>query len=129
MTHPADSHVADLLSALDQFTGSAERYQHAMLSDLTYTQGVRYMAEHACAYWLIDVIASYQTVPAIRREPFQQWKLVRKTAAHGDDCAVVTCTNGDGKVLARQRIAYTDFPLPSIVMYCEQGVILLPNEH
>lgn len=37
--------------------------------------GVKYMADEAGAYWLLDIIASYQTDAKIRREPFQVWEL------------------------------------------------------
>jgi hypothetical protein len=33
------------------------------------------MADEAGAYWLLDIIASYQTDAKIRREPFQVWEL------------------------------------------------------
>jgi hypothetical protein len=44
---------ADLI----QFTGSEHWYHHAMVRDVLYTDGVKYVAETAGAYWLIDEIA------------------------------------------------------------------------
>jgi hypothetical protein len=43
---------------------------------------------------------------------------------------VLTCTDGDSEVpIITQQIEWTDFPLPSIRLYVERGVLLLPSEH
>jgi hypothetical protein len=107
---------------------------------------VRFLAEQAGAYWLIDLIASHQRSAAARREPFQVWRLVltpnrprgfMARAEMGGDC------RGTGQVLLHQnragqwlegpaivqRIPYTDFPLPDgIKLYLEDGVLCLPSE-
>ncbi|MCH7559291.1 MAG: hypothetical protein IIB56_17810 [Planctomycetes bacterium] len=57
---------------LDQFTGTSQYYTY--MAGLKLTDGVKYMADEAGAYWLLDIIASYQTDAKIRREPFQVWE-------------------------------------------------------
>ena len=57
---------------LDQFTGTSQYYQY--MAGLKLTDGVKYIADEAGAYWLLDIIASYQTDAKIRREPFQVWE-------------------------------------------------------
>ncbi len=42
---------------LAQFTGTEQYYKH--LGGLVYTDGVKYLAEKAGSYWLLDIIASY----------------------------------------------------------------------
>lgn len=44
---------------LSPFTGTEHWYKH-WLGGLLYTDGVKYVADQAGAYWLIDAIASYQ---------------------------------------------------------------------
>lgn len=44
---------------LARFKGSESFYPQG-LSRLVYTEGVKYLADNAGAYWLIDLIASYQ---------------------------------------------------------------------
>ena len=39
---------------LAQFTGSERFYRHALVRDVIYTEGVRYVADTVGAYWLID---------------------------------------------------------------------------
>ncbi len=48
-------------SELAQFTGTEYWYRHAFKRSITYTDGVKYVAEKAGAYWLIDEISLYFT--------------------------------------------------------------------
>jgi len=116
---------------LNRFTGTECYY--AYLAGLKLTDGVKYLAEVAGAYWLLDVIASYQIGNAkIRREPFQVWelKLSPDNATTGKHEAVVTMkTDTDHPLLVKQQIEYTDFPLDSITLYLIDGVILLTSEY
>ncbi len=116
------------LRNLDQFTGTENYYRHL---GIQYTDGVQFLADNADCYWLIDAIASYQTVLRVnpRLFDFQFWEL--KVADTGDfRSAVLICADGDSEVsIITQRIEHTDFPLPSIHLYVERGVLLLPSEH
>jgi hypothetical protein len=116
------------LSGLDQFTGSENYFQHL---GIRYTDGIQFLASNADCYWLIDAIASYQ--PALCQNPrlfdFQFWEL-KVTDHDGSKSAVLTCTDGDSEVpVITQQIEWTDFPLPTIRLYVERGVLLLPSEH
>jgi hypothetical protein len=96
---------------------------------------VKYVADEAGAYWLIDIIAIAQEhTPALKDQSFQTWKLTVKE----DASAVVVCTNGGKRTLYRQEISLTDFPLREIAFYCcrdgllgdgIEWVILLPSEY
>jgi hypothetical protein len=59
-----------LLHELGYFTGDLERYRH-WSRRLIYTLGIQHLAERAGAYWLIDLIASWQLKPEVAREYFQ----------------------------------------------------------
>ena len=45
---------------LAQFYGTSAYYRFIILSNLVLTDGTKYLAEVAGAYWLMDLIASYQ---------------------------------------------------------------------
>ena len=49
-----------------------------------------------------------------------------------DGKATAQIEDGNGKVLAKQKIDYTNFPLDVIVLYCvpqdDKFVVLLPSE-
>jgi hypothetical protein len=112
-------------SDLANFTGSENWFKH-WLGKCLYTDGAKYVAEQACAYWLIDEIAINQTRPNVRVEEFQVWVLKIDL---GKRKGVLSCDDGNGNVVFTKRIEYTDFPLPEIRFYCTDDVILLPSEY
>lgn len=112
-------------SALPTFIGPTEYYQH--WSGMRYTDGVKFLADEAKAYWLLDVIASWQPKAlrdAALRE-FQLWEL----HVNVDHTATIVCSRDSEDVAFRQKIEYTDFPLDYVRLYVEGGIILLPSEH
>lgn len=115
---------------LQQFMGGTVHwYRHNLARTVTYTDGVKYMAERAGAYWLIDEIALAQIgEPRVRAEDFQSWKLKVTGSA-----AMLTCDDGNGNIVFSKPIDFTDFPLDEINIWVESGeggrVILLPCEH
>ena len=109
-------------ASLDQFTGT-EAY-HRYLMGINLTDGVKYMADAAGAWWLIDAVCSYQ--PEHRGVGFQVWEL----NLNGKGGAVLTMKEDKDKpALVTQRISFTTFPLPSIKLYLIGGVLLLPSEY
>lgn len=112
---------------LAQFTGTDHWYLHNIARGVTYTDGVKYVAETAGAYWLLDAIAIAQmTEPKVMDEPFQCWTLATDLVKR---VAILVCDDGNGKVLYTQTIGFTDFPLDEIKFYVADRVILLPSEY
>jgi len=115
---------------LNHFIGTTQYYHY--LAGLKLTDGVKYLADEAGAYWLLDIIASYQTDEKIRKLHFQVWelKLSPDNATTGKHEAVVTMkTDSNRPLMVKQQIEYTDFPLDSITLYLIDGVILLTSEY
>ena len=114
-------------SDLRQFTGSENWYRHGLVRDVLYTDGAKYLAEHGEAYWLLDEIAFAQRHDTrLAAEEFQLWKLI---VDQEDDSAVLTCDDGNGRILWREDIPFTDFPLPEVTLYFCNNTILLPREY
>lgn len=67
-----------LTQALQQFIGTENYYFLPQFPSFRYTDGVKYLAEKAGAYWLIEAIFSHN-----RREHFQYWKLNLNAADRG----------------------------------------------
>lgn len=111
-------------SDLSQFTGTDNWYRHSLCRNIVYTDGVKYLAETAGAYWLIDKVATNQLEPKIRREEFQCWRLV----VRGREADLIA-DDGNGNIIHRELIEFTDFPLDKIELWVEGNVILLPSEH
>lgn len=112
-------------SDLDQFAGGSDTvFSHQLLTKFRYTCGVQHMAVEGGAYWLIDKIISLQLKPEIAAEVFQSWKLT-VTANTG----LLLCDDGDGKVVYREEIGFTDFPLPKIKLWMVGFTLMLPCEY
>jgi hypothetical protein len=121
-----EQQAEDLNGELARFTGTETWWRH-WTGRITYTDGVKYLAEKAGAFWLIDLVASHQTA-RLQREDLQIWKLI--VDRNKTPMAVATCqADTNAPVLVQQGIEYTDFPLPSITLWLVDGVLLLPNEY
>ncbi len=115
----------DLKNSLGQFIGTERYYRINPIAVLT--DGTKYLADTAKAYWLVDAIASY--LPKFTGlEDF----VVAELTVTGSK-AELLLENGNGLVLDSQRIEYTDFPLPSIRIFACWGgefwVLMLPTEY
>jgi hypothetical protein len=111
--------MQDLKSALSQFYGSDNYYPH-WAKVIRFTDGVKYLADKAGAYWLIDIVASYR-----RKEPFQIWTLKVK-----DKQGIVEMREDTNTpVLVSQEIPYTDFPLDTIKLYLVGNILMLTTEY
>ena len=124
----------ELTSGLPHFIGteSYTRLPYPWLNtNLLLTDGAKYLAETAGAFWLMDAIAFHQITPAVSCEPFQVWKLTVSESGK----SVLSCTDGNQNTLTSMEIEYTDFPLPEITLYAEQSdylggrVVMLPSEY
>lgn len=117
--------AAQLNSELHYFTGTEQYFFHPLFPKFHYTDGIRFLAREAGAYWLLEKIFSLQGLPVLKRHDRQFWKLeVRE-----DQTARLVCEDGDGSEIHVEAIAYTDFPLPEISLFFMERVLLLPSEY
>ncbi|HXE54660.1 MAG TPA: hypothetical protein VN541_16685 [Tepidisphaeraceae bacterium] len=113
-----------LRKELRQFTGTTQYHRNFL--GMNYTDGVQYLAERAGAFWLIDAIASWQPYVRPVDHGFQVWELV----VHGNRTAELTARRDAGQEpMAIQKIPYTDFPMKSVELWVEEGILILPSEH
>jgi hypothetical protein len=111
---------------LSQFTGTEQWYRHSLNRKVLFTDGIKFLADRAGAYWLIDEIALIQPYDKrVATQPFQVWKLIVRP----DHTATLTCEDGNGKAVFTKQISFTDFPLDEIMLYFTDNVILLPSEY
>lgn len=116
---------------LSQFTGTSQWYP-TIVPSITYTDGAKYVADTAGAYWLLDDIALYNTYEkTVQKEEFQVWKLAVNLE---EKTGVLTCSDGGknghkSKVVFTKQIPFTDFPVSELVIWFTDNVILLPSEY
>lgn len=120
MTKSFDQHI------FDEFTGSENWYRHGLVPSITFTDGAKYIADQAGAYWLLDEIALAQRFDKkIAAEEFQVWKLT----VNPDSSAMLVCEDGNDNVVFTKPIPFTDFPAEGVTFWFANNVIYLPSEH
>jgi hypothetical protein len=120
MTKSLDPHI------LRQFTGSEHWYRHGLVRSILFTDGAKYVADQAGAYWLLDEIALAQRgEKAVAAEEFQAWTLTVKA----DHSATLACDDGNGRIVFEKVIPFTDFPPEGISLWFVNNTIYLPSEH
>lgn len=129
--------ATEIKDALRNFTGTEGYLRHNPFGGkgLVVTDGVRFVAEKAGAFWLLDAILSHQRA-ALKDEmlrDFQFWRL----KVNADKSALLTCERDTDDVVISQHIEYTDFPLDEVRLYLALGsvdgenpeyVLMLPSE-
>jgi len=120
--------VKNLNDEFAEFTGTEHYYRH-WLPVFVYTDGIKMMAEKYQAYWLLDIVFSWQSKDKVSREKFQIWTL----EVSGKKGEVLMRPDCDKPVITCQRIPFTDFPEGMLKMYfIDDGtnkVLLLPSEY
>ena len=115
----------DALFNLSSFTGTSRYYPFSRRHLLT--DGTKYLADTAGAYWLMDAAASH-----LDEIGTQDWFVLIRLVVQNRS-AVMVYEDGNGHEHARQEIEYTDFPLSHIQLFaCWNGshwVIVLPSEY
>ena len=125
MTRPLTP--AELLNHLAQCTGT-EAY-HRTHPGLLATDGAKYLADAAGAYWLLDIVWS------VLRKITDEFAVLELTLEKGSSRAEVLIHDGrePKTIYHRQSIPYTDFPLPTIKLYLQENglerVVMLPGEY
>jgi hypothetical protein len=112
-------------NVLSQFTGSENWYRHGLVRNILFTDGAKYVADAAGAYWLLDEIALAQRFDKkVAAEEFQSWKL----KVNPDSTATLTCEDGNYNVVFTKPIEFTDFPPEGVTLWLENNTIYLPSE-
>jgi hypothetical protein len=121
--------IDELNQTLAGFTGTINWYRH-WTNLLSYTDGVKTLAEAVGGFWLIDAIASWQIKPKVAQCEFQVWTLFVKE----DQTATLQMQEDTGlQPVVTQQLVYTDFPVGVFRLWVESSgrerVLLLPSEH
>ena len=123
MLEVKEKEIKDLNNEFTNFYGTENYYQHWTKKGV-FTDGIKAMADRFKAYWLIDVVFSYQD-KKIGSIPFQVWSIV----STGDKATVEMKEDSDQPILVSQEIPLTDFPKGMLKMFYIDNVLLLPSEY
>lgn len=117
--------VDEFKDVLAGFSGSDYHYPHRLHNGITMqlTDGCMYVREYGNAYWLFDIILSWQI--KLQNFKFQVWKLVKQC----DGSWFIECSDGNNKVIGCQEIECAEFPVDHLEVWFNEGVCLLPAEY
>ncbi|MCW5921432.1 MAG: hypothetical protein KIS77_03755 [Saprospiraceae bacterium] len=113
-----------LQAELKNFTGSEQVFYNPLFRKFRYTEGVKYLAQEANCYWLLDYIFSNQHSKTLQQTPFQVWSLNAK-----DNTATITVEDGNKNQVKFFKLEFTDFPLEQIDLWFIEGTLILPSEY
>jgi hypothetical protein len=115
-----DQHNKRLLTQADlnHFTGTTQYWQTGLaFHPFLYTDGVQFLVSRGEAYWLLDLIGSWQYESAVKNDrmlgEMQFWTLTVRE----NKTALAICERDSGDVVVKQAIPFTDFPLPKVRLY------------
>lgn len=114
---------------LAKFTNTGTLYQVALFNRTGCTEGAKFVADTAGAWWLLDIIVSYQFNAKVKPAKFQVWDLT----VWEDRTATLECKDDTGHLIISHEIADCDFPIPEITLWFSHQpqqlpTILLPSE-
>ena len=114
-----------LKDELKQFYGTSNYY--TITYNTVMTDGVKYFADKAEAYWLITDIALNST---LRKELKDETFIVIKTRKKKDGGIIVQYEDGNYNPLLLEEYPYSDLPDNSeFTLWKEFSTILLPSEY
>lgn len=106
---------------LAQFTGTSQYYRH--MGTVVLTDGAKFFADTAGAYWFMDILA---TEPEVVKQGRQFAAITLKVE---DSEAVITATDGNENKVWEQHINYTTCPEGEWKFYIVDGVVMLTSEY
>lgn len=123
---------------LRQFTGDLERFLHPFARGVIYTPGIRYLAQRAGAYWLIDEIALAIAGGDVARAGKSDERVLSlhfwRLEVREDRSAMLTARAYHGvPPFVTHHIPCTDFPLDHVDVWAgndgRHWTLYLPSEH
>ena len=115
----------NLKRELQHFTGNETFYRNPLFPRFVYTEGVKFLAEKAGAYWLLDFIFSNQILELLKTEAFQTWKITVSES----EAASIQVEDGNDNKLSSFNLTYTDFPLQEFTLWLVDNTLMLPSEY
>lgn len=122
--------VSTVLPDLANYYGTLGYLRHRIVPvgpGLLLTDGARYVAEEAGAYWLMDKVLLNAKDWLLEGDGFCSVELLVK-----DSKGKLIVEDGDGGLLHDEDIEYTDFPEPGIRFFLQDGsepVLMLQSEY
>jgi hypothetical protein len=120
----------DLKADLAHFTGTEQWFRCFLNRKVTYTEGVKYFAEKAGAYWLLDILAT--ELPGLVKK---HGMIFVSAESDGSQANLVAVRDKGEPPLWHRHVDFTDLPAGEWPLWMGEGgpggtmVIMLPSEY
>jgi hypothetical protein len=118
-----ENQSARLRADLGAFIGTEQWHRHALNRHLLLTDGVKYFADTAGAWWLLDIVAT-EVLPFPATHPCLVIHLDVNDAK-----AIIRVSDGDDIQIYCRHIHFNDAPDGLWRVYLTDNVLLLPSEY
>ena len=118
--------LAKFKAELGQFTGTEHYYFNPLYLEMHYTDGVKYLAETAGAYWVLDIIGT-EFFPKQQSGEWDSFVVIKLTIAM--NAMVIQVQDGNHNDYLHKNIPFTDFPEGEWALWLVDGILLLPSEY
>lgn len=125
----------ELERELSLFTGTEAYHRLSFLHPKNFvtTDGIKFLAQKAGCFWLVDEIAFAQQIPIIKNDEMLQCMQFWKLKVHDNSSAILTCSRDEGDIVYKKEISFTDFLLDDVMLYLQTddkySVLMLPSEY
>jgi hypothetical protein len=116
-------HMTTLESDLRQFTGTEQYHFNPFYRWMQYTDGVKYFAEKAGAYWFLDIIGT-ELLALTKNEEFMAIDLIVR-----DGKFQILVTDGNDTVLKKKTGNFTDCPTGVYRFFLTNNVLMVTSEY
>lgn len=113
----------NLVAELRNFTGTEQYYVNPLYRWMKYTDGVKYFATKAGAYWFLDVVGTELRDLASKEEFMTVDFIVRD--GKGD----ILVTDGNDTVLWKRKTIVTDCPTGTYRFFLQHNVFMINSEY
>ena len=114
---------SNLVAELRNFTGTEHYFVNPMYRWMQYTDGVKYFANKAGAYWFLDMVGT-ELHDLARKEHFMTVDLIVR-----DGKSEILVTDGNDVVLWKRKDIYTDCPTGTYRFYLQHNVFMITSEY
>jgi hypothetical protein len=129
-----DTKSLSLRLALASFAGSENifSYNHERCL-VTYTEGIKYLQDETNCLWLMDEIASCQTIEFRQQNILQVWQLTVFDFGLGHSSALLIFQTDGNSIPLVRSMRKCDFPLANLTIwvevFAERIFMYLPSEY
>ncbi len=121
--HLKENLSARLREDLIAFIGTETWHRHALNRHMLLTDGVRYFADQAGAWWLLDIVAT----EVFRLQAAHPFLSITIDVREGE--ADIRVSDGNDAMLFTRHIHFTDAPDGLWRFFLTDNVVLLPSEY